>query len=97
MFPLFFFLIDVSMNAVAIGATRAACSAVQRVLADLPVFYLHSVNVVCRLIRWLIAIETHAWLFLQNVPNVKVGIATFDNTLHFYNFTQAQQVIEYIL
>ena len=87
------------MNAVAIGATRAACSAVQRVLADLPVLnFTFTLSFgVCSLIMWLIAFETHAWLFLQNVANVKVGIATFDNTLHFYNFTQAQEVIEYIL
>eukprot|EP00250_Pteridium_aquilinum_P010450 c19397_g1_i1 orf=566-3775(-) len=62
MSPMFFFLIDVSMNAVATGATAAACSAVQRALGELP-----------------------------NVPQVKVGIATFDNTLHFYNFNQTQQ------
>ncbi|KAI5067109.1 hypothetical protein GOP47_0017637 [Adiantum capillus-veneris] len=28
---------------------------------------------------------------LFNVPHAKVGIATFDNTLHFYNFNQGQQ------
>lgn len=62
MCPMFFFLIDVSMNAVATGATAAACGAVQKALGELP-----------------------------NVPQVKVGIATFDNTLHFYNFNQGQQ------
>lgn len=62
MFPVFFFLIDVSMNAIATGATAAACNAVQMALGDLP-----------------------------DGPQVKVGIATFDNTLHFYNFSQAQQ------
>ncbi|MCO5560069.1 hypothetical protein L7F22_013675 [Adiantum nelumboides] len=62
MSPMFFFLIDVSMNAVATGATAAACSALHRALAE-----------------------------LLNVPHAKVGIATFDNTLHFYNFNQSQQ------
>lgn len=62
MCPMFFFLIDVSMNAVETGATAASCSAVQRALGELP-----------------------------NLPQVKVGIATFDSTLHFYNFNQAQQ------
>lgn len=33
----FFFLIDVSMNAIQIGATAAACSAISQVIADLPV------------------------------------------------------------
>lgn len=33
----FFFLIDVSMNAIQTGATAAACSAVSQVIADLPV------------------------------------------------------------
>ena len=33
----FFFLIDVSMNATQTGATAAACSAIKQVLADLPV------------------------------------------------------------
>ncbi|XP_047315997.1 protein transport protein Sec24-like At4g32640 [Impatiens glandulifera] len=32
----FFFLIDVSMNAVQTGATAAACSAISQVIADLP-------------------------------------------------------------
>ncbi|KAF5802504.1 putative Zinc finger, Sec23/Sec24-type, sec23/Sec24, trunk domain, sec23/Sec24, helical [Helianthus annuus] len=32
----FFFLIDVSMNAVQTGATAGACSAISRVIADLP-------------------------------------------------------------
>lgn len=32
----FFFLIDVSMNAVQTGATAAACSAINQVIADLP-------------------------------------------------------------
>lgn len=33
----FFFLIDVSLNAVQTGATAAACSAISQSLADLPV------------------------------------------------------------
>lgn len=33
----FFFLIDVSMNAIQTGATAAACSAITQVIADLPV------------------------------------------------------------
>ncbi|KAF7123253.1 hypothetical protein RHSIM_Rhsim12G0137600 [Rhododendron simsii] len=32
----FFFLVDVSMNAIQIGATAAACSAISQVIADLP-------------------------------------------------------------
>ncbi|KAH7387746.1 hypothetical protein KP509_16G039000 [Ceratopteris richardii] len=62
MMPIFFFLVDVSMNAVATGATAAACSAVQRALGE-----------------------------LNHIPRARVGIATFDNTLHFYSFNQAQQ------
>lgn len=33
----FFFLVDVSMNALQTGATAAACSAINQVIADLPV------------------------------------------------------------
>lgn len=33
----YFFLIDVSMNAIQTGATAAACSAINQVIADLPV------------------------------------------------------------
>lgn len=33
----FFFLIDVSMNAIQTGATAAACSAISQVISDLPV------------------------------------------------------------
>lgn len=33
----FFFLIDVSMNAIQTGATAAACSAITQVITDLPV------------------------------------------------------------
>lgn len=62
MSPVFFFLIDVSMNAILTGATMTACSAVQRALGDLP-----------------------------EGPQTKVGIATFDSTLHFYSFNQALQ------
>ena len=32
----YFFLIDVSMNAVQTGATAAACSAISQVVSDLP-------------------------------------------------------------
>jgi protein transport protein SEC24 len=42
----YFFLIDVSMNAVHTGATAAACSAISQALSDLPVsfhgsFFVH--------------------------------------------------------
>lgn len=33
----YFFLIDVSMNAIQTGATAAACSAITQVISDLPV------------------------------------------------------------
>jgi hypothetical protein len=33
----YFFLIDVSMNAIQTGATAAACGAINQVIADLPV------------------------------------------------------------
>ncbi len=33
----YFFLIDVSMNAVQTGATAAACSAISQIITDLPV------------------------------------------------------------
>ncbi|XP_047337442.1 protein transport protein Sec24-like At4g32640 [Impatiens glandulifera] len=36
MAAVFFFLIDVSMNAIQTGATAAACSAISQVIADLP-------------------------------------------------------------
>lgn len=35
----YFFLVDVSMNAVQTGATAAACSAISQVISDLPVSY----------------------------------------------------------
>lgn len=35
----YFFLIDVSMNAVQTGAAAAACSAISQVISDLPVSY----------------------------------------------------------
>lgn len=46
----FFFLIDVSMNALQTGATAAACSAINQVIADLPVssfLYLVFVSSFC--------------------------------------------------
>jgi uncharacterized protein YceK len=33
----YFFLIDVSMNAIETGATAAACSAIAQAISDLPV------------------------------------------------------------
>lgn len=33
----YFFLVDVSLNAIQTGATAAACSAISQVIADLPV------------------------------------------------------------
>lgn len=33
----YFFLIDVSMNAIQTGAAAAACSAINQVISDLPV------------------------------------------------------------
>ncbi|MCH94387.1 protein transport protein SEC24-like, partial [Trifolium medium] len=38
----YFFLIDVSMNAVQTGATAAACSAISQVITDLPIVALIS-------------------------------------------------------
>ncbi|PRQ36896.1 putative von Willebrand factor, type A, Zinc finger, Sec23/Sec24-type, sec23/Sec24, trunk [Rosa chinensis] len=58
----YFFLIDVSMNAIQTGATAAACSAINQVIADLP-----------------------------EGPRTRVGIATFDSTIHFYNLKRALQ------
>ncbi|OMO96447.1 Zinc finger, Sec23/Sec24-type [Corchorus olitorius] len=58
----YFFLIDVSMNAIQTGATAAACAAINQVIADLP-----------------------------DGPRTKVGIATFDSTIHFYNLKRALQ------
>ncbi|CAL0320612.1 unnamed protein product [Lupinus luteus] len=58
----YFFLIDVSMNAVQTGATAAACSAISQVIKDLP-----------------------------EGPCTRVGIATFDSTIHFYNLKRALQ------
>lgn len=36
----YFFLIDVSMNAIQTGATAAACGAISQVIADLPVSFM---------------------------------------------------------
>ncbi|KAM7280123.1 hypothetical protein ACFE04_007257 [Oxalis oulophora] len=58
----YFFLIDVSMNAIQTGATAAACSAISQVINDLP-----------------------------EGPQTRVGIATFDSTIHFYNLKRALQ------
>ncbi|XP_057422858.1 protein transport protein SEC24 C-like isoform X1 [Lotus japonicus] len=58
----YFFLIDVSMNAVQTGATAAACSAIKQVITDLP-----------------------------EGPRTRVGVATFDSTIHFYNLKRALQ------
>lgn len=49
----YFFLIDVSMNALQTGATAAACSAINQVIADLPVslIYFSSFDLfVCRIL-----------------------------------------------
>ncbi|XP_004298636.1 PREDICTED: protein transport protein Sec24-like At4g32640 isoform X1 [Fragaria vesca subsp. vesca] len=62
MLAMYFFLIDVSMNAIQTGATAAACSAISQVISDLP-----------------------------EGPRTKVGIATFDCTIHFYNLKRALQ------
>jgi protein transport protein SEC24 len=35
----YFFLVDVSMNAVGTGATAAACSAISQAIADIPVSF----------------------------------------------------------
>ena len=44
----YFFLIDVSMNAIQIGATAAACSAISQVISDLPVsLCLVAVAILC--------------------------------------------------
>lgn len=41
----YFFLIDVSMNAIQTGATAAACNAIQQVLSDLPVSFVTISNI----------------------------------------------------
>ncbi|XP_050372393.1 protein transport protein Sec24-like At4g32640 isoform X2 [Argentina anserina] len=62
MLAVYFFLVDVSMNAIQTGATAAACTAISQVISDLP-----------------------------EGPRTKVGIATFDCTIHFYNLKRALQ------
>ena len=47
----FFFLIDVSMNAIQTGATAAACSAINQVISDLPVSYI-SYAVYCNILYY---------------------------------------------
>ena len=42
--PVFFFLIDVSINAVQTGATAATCSAIGQAIADLPVSLLFNLR-----------------------------------------------------
>ncbi|KAF9594960.1 hypothetical protein IFM89_035530 [Coptis chinensis] len=82
----FFFLVDVSMNAIQTGATAAACSAINQAIADLPAFFGYCY------------ISFLAALFQPGVfgcnwegPRTMVGIATFDSTIHFYNLKRVLQ------
>lgn len=66
MLAIYFFLIDVSMNAIQTGATAAACSAISQVISDLPV----SFNAYCRMLNYVILGHTchfdfAAFLFLD--------------------------------
>lgn len=47
----FFFLVDVSMNAIQTGATAAACSAINQVIADLPVRLVLKYNFFCLILN----------------------------------------------
>lgn len=49
----YFFLIDVSMNAIQTGATAAACSAISQVISDLPVSLLAIVQMILTSISFL--------------------------------------------
>lgn len=84
MLSMYFFLIDVSMNAMQTGATAAACSAIRQVISDLPVSFMP----ICRILKLLIApaygkLETYfsPWFwsmstFLSFYKNLCIGLAS---------------------
>lgn len=84
MLAVYFFLIDVSMNAMQTGATAAACSAIRQVISDLPVSFM----TICRMLKLLIApaygkLETYFsplfWsmsTFLSFYKNLRIGLAS---------------------
>lgn len=75
----YFFLIDVSMNAIQTGATAAACSAIQQVLSDLPVSFLVLSNYI-HMYRTL-----YTWLLLGGTQlSVPVGECFRDPYLVLY-------------
>ncbi|KAK9217801.1 hypothetical protein WN943_006430 [Citrus x changshan-huyou] len=79
--PVYFFLIDVSTDAVQTGATAAACSAIMQVISDLPVSSSVSLCVGFSDLE-----RAELWdCFLQEGPRTMIGIATYDSTIQFYN------------
>ncbi|GJV35961.1 transport protein Sec24-like protein [Tanacetum coccineum] len=85
----FFFLIDVSMNALQTGATAGACSAISRVIADLPEGPRTMVGIAT--FDSTIHFYNLKRALQQEGPRTMVGIATFDSTIHFYNLKRALQ------
>lgn len=59
MLAMYFFLIDVSMNAIQTGATAAACSAISQVISDLPVSFMP----ICKMQNYVIIQCTCDFLF----------------------------------
>jgi protein transport protein SEC24 len=107
--PVYFFLIDVSMNAVQTGATAAACSAISQVISDLPVslcLFAYGYGIYYLIVRiykkiFFIVVflkvltDVLMVILLQEGPQTMVGIATFDSTIHFYCLKRALRQVSY--
>lgn len=67
----YYFLIDVSSTAVQTGAVAAACSAIHRALADLPVSVLYT----SRTLFWCSCVETSSSGYAHFLPwDFKIGV-----------------------
>ncbi|KAH9685662.1 hypothetical protein KPL70_014045 [Citrus sinensis] len=84
--PVYFFLIDVSTDAVQTGATAAACSAIMQVISDLPVSSSVSLCV------GFSDLER-----AEEGPRTMIGIATYDSTIQFYNLKLTLQELLMLL
>jgi len=105
----YFFLIDVSMNAIQTGATAAACSAISQVISDLPVslcLFAYGYGIYYLIVRiykkiFFIVVflkvltDVLMVILLQEGPQTMVGIATFDSTIHFYCLKRALRQVSY--
>lgn len=82
--PAFIFMLDVSYNAMRSGLVELFSKNIVNILKELPRF-LYSCSTMAQII---FVINSNSREYGAENSALKIGLATFDQTIHFYNLSQ---------